>query len=571
MNEKQVIIPKMEVEGIWKSYGPIYACSNVSLSVGVGEIHGLLGQNGAGKSTLVKIIAGVIKPDLGTIYFQGDKKELSSAGDAIEAGVGMVHQHFSLVGNLSVWENVALGNKGATNKSALINEIEEISETYGLKINPSSRVEDLSIGEKQRVELIKCLQRKPDLVVLDEPTSVLSPPEAHQLFSIIREMAIKESKSVILVSHRLEEMALVADKISVMRDGKLVNTTNTKEATTNSLARQMLGHSFEESDYKSKSGLVYEAELDPNVKSIFFFFENGNLAHTADTRDTKVTTPKRSEQKVMQHDSEKKKGNVTTRESDTGEISFNEATQDVFFESLNASSGDSRVGISDFNLHLEPGKIHGLAGVEGNGQDILVEVLSSLRKPNSGRIVIGQKNIDFSKSNSTTKTGIAVVPSDRHFSGCILDMTLAENLAFGKLNEFIKKGRIDYSKLHQHAFDLVEKFNISTPSLQTPFRFLSGGNQQRAVLAREIDKNPELLVVSQPTFGLDVNAMSFIWNKLKEISEKGIPVLVISNDLEEILELSETISVINRGTVVGAMSREEFDLEKFGLLIGEKS
>ena len=571
MNEKQVIIPKMEVEGIWKSYGPIYACSNVSLSVGVGEIHGLLGQNGAGKSTLVKIIAGVIKPDLGTIYFQGDKKELSSAGDAIEAGVGMVHQHFSLVGNLSVWENVALGNKGATNKSALINEIEEISETYGLKINPSSRVEDLSIGEKQRVELIKCLQRKPDLVVLDEPTSVLSPPEAHQLFSIIREMAIKESKSVILVSHRLEEMALVADKISVMRDGKLVNTTNTKEATTNSLARQMLGHRFEESDYKSKSGLVYEAELDPNVKSIFFFFENGNLAHTADTRDTKVTTPKRSEQKVMQHDSEKKKGNVTTRESDTGEISFNEATQDVFFESLNASSGDSRVGISDFNLHLEPGKIHGLAGVEGNGQDILVEVLSSLRKPNSGRIVIGQKNIDFSKSNSTTKTGIAVVPSDRHFSGCILDMTLAENLAFGKLNEFMKKGRIDYSKLHQHAFDLVEKFNISTPSLQTPFRFLSGGNQQRAVLAREIDKNPELLVVSQPTFGLDVNAMSFIWNKLKEISEKGIPVLVISNDLEEILELSETISVINRGTVVGEMSREKFDLEKFGLLIGEKS
>ena len=571
MNEKQVIIPKMEVEGIWKSYGPIYACSNVSLSVGVGEIHGLLGQNGAGKSTLVKIIAGVIKPDLGTIYFQGDKKELSSAGDAIEAGVGMVHQHFSLVGNLSVWENVALGNKGATNKSALINEIEEISENYGLKINPSSRVEDLSIGEKQRVELIKCLQRKPDLVVLDEPTSVLSPPEAHQLFSIIREMAIKESKSVILVSHRLEEMALVADKISVMRDGKLVNTTNTKEATTNSLARLMLGHSFEESDYKNKSGLVYEAELDPNVKSIFFFFENGNLAHTADTRDTKVTTPKRSEQKVMQHDSEKKKGNVTTSESDAGEISFNEATQDVFFESLNASSGDSRVGISDFNLHLEPGKIHGLAGVEGNGQDILVEVLSSLRKPNSGRIVIGQKNIDFSKSNPTTKTGIAVVPSDRHFSGCILDMTLAENLAFGKLNEFIKKGRIDYSKLHQHAFDLVEKFNISTPSLQTPFRFLSGGNQQRAVLAREIDKNPELLVVSQPTFGLDVNAMSFIWNKLKEISEKGIPVLVISNDLEEILELSETISVINRGTVVGAMSREEFDLEKFGLLIGEKS
>lgn len=571
MNEKQVIIPKMEVEGIWKSYGPIYACSNVSLSVGVGEIHGLLGQNGAGKSTLVKIIAGVIKPDLGTIYFQGNKKELSSAGDAIEAGVGMVHQHFSLVGNLSVWENVALGNKGATNKSALINEIEEISENYGLKINPSSRVEDLSIGEKQRVELIKCLQRKPDLVVLDEPTSVLSPPEAHQLFSIIREMAIKESKSVILVSHRLEEMALVADKISVMRDGKLVNTTNTKEATTNSLARLMLGHSFEESDYKNKSGLVYEAELDPNVKSIFFFFENGNLAHTADTRDTKVTTPKRSEQKVMQHGSEKKKGNVTTSESDAGEISFNEATQDVFFESLNASSGDSRVGISDFNLHLEPGKIHGLAGVEGNGQDILVEVLSSLRKPNSGRIVIGQKNIDFSKSNPTTKTGIAVVPSDRHFSGCILDMTLAENLAFGKLNEFIKKGRIDYSKLHQHAFDLVEKFNISTPSLQTPFRFLSGGNQQRAVLAREIDKNPELLVVSQPTFGLDVNAMSFIWNKLKEISEKGIPVLVISNDLEEILELSETISVINRGTVVGAMSREEFDLEKFGLLIGEKS
>ena len=178
--------------------------------------------------------------------------------------------------------------------------------------------------------------------------------------------------------------------------------------------------------------------------------------------------------------------------------------------------------------------------------------------------------IDFSRSNPTTKTEIAVVPSDRHFSGCILDMTLAENLAFGKLNEFIHKGRIDYSKLHEHASELVEKFNISTPSLQTPFRFLSGGNQQRAVLAREIDKKPKLLVVSQPTFGLDVNAMSFIWSKLKEISEKDIPVLVISNDLEEILELSQTISVINRGSVVGKMSREDFDLEKFGLMIGEK-
>ena len=571
MNEKQAIIPKMEVKGIWKSYGPIYACSNISLSVGVGEIHGLLGQNGAGKSTLVKIIAGVIKPDLGTIYFKGNKKELNSAGDAIEAGVGMVHQHFSLVGNLSVWENVALGNKRATNKPALITEINEISENYGLKINPSSRVEDLSIGEKQRVELIKCLQRKPDLVVLDEPTSVLSPPEAHHLFSVIREMAIKESKSVILVSHRLEEMALVADKISVMRDGKLVSTANTKEVTTNSLARQMLGHSFEESDYKSKSGLVYEAELDPNVKSIFFFFENGNLAHTADTRDTKVITPKRSEHKAAQRYSEKKETNVNASEGNSDKTSLNETTQNVFFESLNASSGDSRVGISNFDLLLEPGKIHGLAGVEGNGQDILVEVLSGLRKLNSGKLSIGQKVIDFSKTYSTTNTGIAVVPSDRHFSGCILDMTLAENLAFGKLNEFLRKGRIDYSKLHKHASELVEKFNISTPSLQTPFRFLSGGNQQRAVLAREIDKNPELLVVSQPTFGLDVNAMSFIWNKLKEISEKNIPVLVISNDLEEILELSKTISVINRGTVVGEMSREGFDLEKLGLLIGEKS
>lgn len=560
MNDIKDTAPEIEVKGIWKSYGPIYACSNISLSVGMGEIHGLLGQNGAGKSTLAKIISGVIKPDLGRIYFRGNEKKLTSASDAIEVGVGMVHQHFSLVGNLTVWENVALGNKGAVNKASLIKEIDEISEKYGLKINYSSRVEDLSIGEKQRIELIKCLQREPDLVVLDEPTSVLSPPEAHHLFSVIREMVTKESKSVILVSHRLEEMTLIADKISVMRDGKLVETTNTNETTTNSLARQMLGSSFEESDYKSKSGLVYEAELDPNVKSIFFFFENGNLAHTADTRDTKVTTPKKSEQKVIQEDSKNK----------TGETSFDEKTKGVFLESLNAPSGDSRVGISNLNLHLEPNKIHGLAGVEGNGQDILVEVLSGLRKPTSGKLSIGQKVIDFSRSNPTAKTGIAVVPSDRHFSGCILDMTLAENLAFGKLNEFIHKGRIDYSKLHEHASELVEKFNISTPSLQTPFRFLSGGNQQRAVLAREIDKKPKLLVVSQPTFGLDVNAMSFIWSKLKEISEKDIPVLVISNDLEEILELSQTISVINRGNIVGKMSREDFDLEKFGLMIGEK-
>ena len=340
MNDIKDTAPEIEVKGIWKSYGPIYACSNISLSVGMGEIHGLLGQNGAGKSTLVKIISGVIKPDLGRIYFRGNEKKLTSASDAIEAGVGMVHQHFSLVGNLTVWENVALGNKGAVNKASLIKEIDEISEKYGLKINYSSRVEDLSIGEKQRVELIKCLQRKPDLVVLDEPTSVLSPPEAHHLFSVIREMVTKESKSVILVSHRLEEMTLIADKISVMRDGKLVKTTNTNETTTNSLARQMLGSGFEESDYKSKSGLVYEAELDPNVKSIFFFFENGNLAHTADTRDTKVTTPKKSEQKMVQKDSKHKKENSHTTQNKTGETSFDEKTKGVFIESLNAPSGD---------------------------------------------------------------------------------------------------------------------------------------------------------------------------------------------------------------------------------------
>ena len=197
-------------------------------------------------------------------------------------------------------------------------------------------------------------------------------------------MVTKESKSVILVSHRLEEMTLIADKISVMRDGKLVKTTNTNETTTNSLARQMLGSGFEESDYKSKSGLVYEAELDPNVKSIFFFFENGNLAHTADTRDTKVTTPKKSEQKMVQKDSKHKKENSHTTQNKTGETSFDEKTKGVFLESLNAPSGDSRVGISNFNLHLEPNKIHGLAGVEGNGQDILVEVLSGLRNQPPG-------------------------------------------------------------------------------------------------------------------------------------------------------------------------------------------
>jgi simple sugar transport system ATP-binding protein len=351
-------------------------------------------------------------------------------------------------------------------------------------------------------------------------------------------------------------MTLVADKISVMRDGTLIDTTDIQDVTPNSLARQMLGNTFEDSAYKNKSSLIYEATLDPADKSIFFFFESGKLAHTADTRDTKVTTPKNSSHPKHKNPSE--------------ESGVDKTTFKVSFESLNVQSNDSRVGISNFNLCIKPGEIHGLAGVEGNGQDILVEVLSSLKKPNSGKLKIGEKEIDFSKSNSMNNSGIAVVPADRHFSGCILDMSLAENLAFGRLEEFINKGRINYSKLNRHASKLVEEFRISAPSLQTPFRFLSGGNQQKAVLAREMAKKPKLLVVSQPTFGLDVNAMSFIWDQLREISNKNTPVLVVSNDLEEILDLSETISVINRGTIVGEMKRQDFDVEKFGLLIGEK-
>ena len=513
MSDKTIQEPRLEITNIDKRYGPIVACRNISLSVNKGEVHGLLGQNGAGKSTLMKVVAGVIQPDKGSISIEGEKQNFKTTGDANSAGVGMVHQHFSLVGNLTVWENISLGTHGPVKKMEIIEQISKVSTRYGLEIEPTELVQNLSIGEKQRVELIKCLQRSPDLIVLDEPTSVLSPIDAHQLFSVIREMAIKESKSVVLVSHRLEEMLLVADKISVMRDGDLVHSVEAKNSDANSLAREMLGSDYEKSDYEklSSNNTLFEKQIN----------------------------------------------------------TFGDTSEGLCFESFNISSGDSRVGINNLNLSLPPGEIHGLAGVEGNGQDVLVETLSNLRKPDSGELRINGKKIHFSSQSELTNAGISVVPSDRHASGCILDMTLAENLAFGKLESFVERGRINNSKLRKYAALLADEYRIIAPSLDTPFRFLSGGNQQRAVLAREISKSPKVLVVSQPTFGLDINAMSFVWNRIREVANEGVSVLLISNNLEEILDLSNTISVINRGTIVGAMTRQEFDAEKLGLMMGE--
>ena len=514
MNEPSGSSARLQVQGISKRYGPIVACNNVFLSVGVGEVHGLLGQNGAGKSTLMKVVAGVIEPDSGSVLLDGEERQFYSTGNAKSAGIGMVHQHFSLVGNLSVWENVSLGSSGLIDKARIIDRIRDLSDRYGLGIDPLAHIRDLSIGEKQRVELIKCMQLSPEFVVLDEPTSVLSPKDARRLFSVIRELAVEESKSVVLVSHRLEEMLLVADRISVMRDGELVATVAASDTEATGLARLMLGESYDDSDYRRRGQTTLAVETDHSDQA---------------------------------------------------------APARIVFDAVGLESGDSRVGLANFNLSVAPGEIHGIAGVEGNGQEILTEICSNLRKPDSGRVVVDGVTIDFSGSNSMTAAGVSVIPGDRHRSGCILDMSLAENLVFGRVGEFVERGRISRSKVYEHAKGLVREFRISAPSLDTPFRYLSGGNQQRAVLAREIAKRPRLLVVSQPTFGLDINAMSFVWNRLREICQTGISVLVISNDLEEILELAENISVINRGSIVGSMARSEFDPEKLGLLIGENA
>ena len=505
--------PLLELRSITKRYGRVTACDGIDLAIEPGQIRGLLGQNGAGKSTLMKIAAGVVEPDSGQIAVRGEVVPIADPAAAAANGIGMVHQHFSLIGPMPVWKNVTLGDRGRVDRDRSVAEVERISELYGLEVDPHARVADLTIGQRQRVEIVKCLRREPEVVILDEPTSVLTIAESKALFDILRELIQRTGRGVVLISHRLDEALEAADEITVLRDGRVVSTVEAAAATPNLLARQMLGREVSLAGRRAPP----PADGEPGGGQL-----NG-AAPALELRAVGYVAP-----------------------------------------------GGHRL-LDGLSLSVSAGEILGVAGVEGNGQAALVDMLSNLIRPDEGRVLVGGEAVEPGRGRSLLDAGVGVIPADRHDSGCVLEMTVAENLVLNRVGAVMRNGVIDRPLLHGVARRLVAEFGIATSSLSAPLASLSGGNQQRVVLAREVSSRPGVLVAAEPTHGLDVGAMEYLWGRLRAAAAEGAAVLLVSSDLDEILALADRIAVIYRGRIVGQMPGADVDLEELGLLMGGRA
>jgi simple sugar transport system ATP-binding protein len=505
--------------GITKRFGDVVACDSVDLAVERGQIHGLLGQNGAGKSTLMKILLGIYTADAGQTLIGGRSVAIADPLAAAAMGVAMVHQHFSVIDALTVWENVTLGERGRIDARIAVRAVEEISRRYGLDVDPRARVGDLTTGQRQRVEIIKCLRRNPDILILDEPTSVLTLAESEELFAVLRSVVKDEGRAVVLISHKLDEILHATDLVTIMRDGRVVARQITADTGARELAREMVGREVSLRSEAAALGLMEVA-----------------AATTVSGEGSAAVAP--AEATVLR---------VTDAE---------------------ATSADGRRLLDGLSLELRAGEILGLAGVEGNGQQALADLLSSLLDLSSGTVEVDGVVVPTGRPGAMMHAGISVIPEDRHGSGCVLDMSVAENLSFCDLDA-VSSGRfLNRRRIRERAQELIQLFDIKTPSPDTPMRQLSGGNQQRVVLAREMSRDPKFLVAAQPTRGLDVGAIEYVTDQLRAIRADRIGVLLISTELEEVLALSDRVAVIFRGRILGVMDRQDIDVERLALMMG---
>ena len=520
-------VPAVRLASINKSFGAIVACDNVDLTLRRGRIHGILGENGAGKSTLMKMLIGLVLPDGGTIEVDGERCQIRDPHEAAERGIGMVHQHFSLVEPLTVWENVMLGDTGRFDAAAARRRVAEISERYGLGVDADARVGDLSAGVRQRVEIIKCLRRDPSILIFDEPTSVLTPDESERLFDVLRKAVQEENRAVALVSHKLDEILHATDEVTIMRAGAVVHRIVTADADAPMLARAMVGREVSLRSEASALGLIE------------------TVAAGVDDVDGA------------------RQGRAEDTEGDSGERVPALRLRDVV-----ARGPDGRVSLDGLSVDVFHSEIVGVAGVEGNGQPALTDLLSSLLTVEAGAVEVDGVVVDPGSPGAMSNVGVAVVPEDRHSSGCVLDMTVAENLFLVDIEHISRHGVYDPAVMRRDAARLIEDFEVQTAGPDAPFWSLSGGNQQRVVLARELSYAPKVLVAAQPTRGLDVGAIEWMTDRLRQVADTGVGVLLISNELEEILQLSDRVVVLFRGRIIGEMDRADVDLEELGLLLG---
>ncbi|TWS95600.1 ABC transporter ATP-binding protein [Streptococcus sp. sy018] len=493
----------IEMREITKKFGDFVANDHINLTVKKGEIHALLGENGAGKSTLMNMLAGLLEPTSGEIAIKGEVVKIDSPSKSNSLGIGMVHQHFMLVEAFTVAENIILGNEtvknGVLDLKKATKEIKELSEKYGLAVDPSAKVEDITVGAQQRVEILKTLYRGADLLIFDEPTAVLTPSEIQELMVIMRNL-VKEGKSIILITHKLDEIRAVANRVTVIRRGKSIQTVNVAGATAEDLAEMMVGRSV---SFKTAKKAAEPKDVVLSIKDLVVNENRGIPA------------------------------------------------------------------VKNLSLDVRAGEIIGIAGIDGNGQSELIQAITGLRKAKSGSIKIKGQEITKMTARQITELSVGHVPEDRHRDGLVLPMTLAENIALQTYYKepLSKKGILDYKKINEYAKKLMAEFDVRGANELVPAKGFSGGNQQKAIIAREVDRNPDLLIVSQPTRGLDVGAIEYIRKRLIAERDKGKAVLVVSFELDEILDVSDRIAVIHDGHIKGIVKPEETNKQELGILM----
>lgn len=493
----------VEMKNITKRFSNITANHSVNLSIKKGEIHSLLGENGAGKTTLMKILYGMYQPDEGEIFINGKKEIITNPTKAINLGIAMVHQHFMLVEPMTVAENIVLGyepRKGIFfNMEQSITEVQKISEMYGLMVDSRAKIEDLPVGTKQRVEILKALYRKAEILILDEPTAVLTPLEVEELFSILKELK-NAGKSIIIITHKLNETMEIADRVTVLRSGNVMTTIEKCDANESMLAQIMVGHKVSFEIDKKKSSVKRKNVLE---------LKNAVLI---------------------------KKG----------------------MQKLNG-----------IDLELNSGEILGLAGVEGNGQTELIEVLTGLAPLDRGTLLLNGRDITNFSPIKMLESGIGHIPEDRERRGLVKEFSIKENLILGyhRKKQFSSKGILNKKNIETFAQKILEQFNIKAENYDVPVSTLSGGNEQKVVIGRVLSEDPEVIIAAQPTRGVDIGAIEYIHKKLMEMKEEGKAILLISAELDEIIKLSDRIAVIYEGKIIACDEALNFSKNQLGLLM----
>jgi simple sugar transport system ATP-binding protein len=505
------------MRGIVKRFGPVVANRGATLEVPAATIHAVVGENGAGKSTLMHILAGLHEPDDGTVQVNGLDVTGWNTRQAIAAGVGMVHQHFMLVPTLTVTENIILGREprrgAAINMALAQEEVRALGEQFGLAVDPRRRVSDLSVGEAQRVEILKTLLRGARILILDEPTAVLSPPEIRELWRVLRRLQ-EGGATTILITHKLDEVMEISSEITVMRNGETTGRLTTAETSPREIARAMVGRDVELPG--EVVGLAPGAESSASVATATIVPRGENAL---EVQNLVVSTPLR------------------------------------------------RRAVDGVTFSVASGEIFGIAGVEGNGQVELIEAIAGLRKLSSGTILIGNRVMTRTSVRERTDAGLAHIPEDRHRRGLVLDFAVRDNLILGLQHRFARRGLLDADAIARQAESRIRDFDIRPPDPLRPARALSGGNQQKVIVAREMGRDYSVLLASQPTRGVDVGAIEFIRGQIRAARADGKAVLLVSAELAEVMALADRIAVMYRGRFVAILPRAEATVERLGALM----